>query len=245
VIAAAVLAVLAYQGLVRGSPDSRLGDVAPITAVLLAIAVRGMWSKGGWVGMMTRPVAVVLLLLTLFASVSYGISYGRLGDVDLATLAELRTRIAETRRVYARRPLDIYAAAGATGLDRLARWLNACTAERSRVAVVGFEPQVFVISERGFAGGLSFMYEGWNASERGQRLALARWSHQDVPVVLAVQSEWQAFSRDYPLIRDAIDRRYRRVARSNFGGNKEIAVFVDRASAAVRVDSATGLPCFR
>lgn len=244
-ISAAVLAVLAYQGLVRGSPDSRLGDVAPITAVLLAFATRGMWRTGGWIAILTRPVAVVLLMLTLFASVSYGMSYGRLGDVDLATLTELRTRITETYRLYARRPLDIYAGPGATGLDRLSRWLNACTPEQSRVAIVGFEPQVFVVSERGFAGGLAFIYEGWNASERGERLALTRWSHQDVPVVLAVQSEWQAFSRDYPLIKDMIDRRYRPVGRSKFGGNKEIAVFVQRTSAAVRIDSATRLPCFR
>lgn len=245
VISAAVLAILAYHGLVRGSPDSRLGDVAPITAVILAIAIRAMWDVRGWLSILTRPIALVLLMVTLFASVSYGMSYGRLGDLDLATLAALPTSIMETRRAYARRPLDIYAGPGATGLDRLSRWLNACTAEDSRVAIIGFEPQVFVVSERGVAGGLAFMYEGWNASERGQRLALTRWSHQDVPVVLAVQSEWQAFSRDYPLIRDAIDRRYRPVAQSEFGGNKDIVVFVDRTSAAVRVDSTTRLPCFR
>lgn len=245
VVSTALLGVLAYQGLVRGSPDSRLGDVAPITAVVLAIAVHAMWTVPGGLKLLTRPVAVVLLMVTFLASVSFGISYGRLGDLDLTTLAELRPRIADTRRMYARRPLDIYAGPGATGLDRLSRWLNACTAERSRVAVVGFEPQVFVISERGFAGGLSFMYEGWNASERGQRLALARWSHQDVPVVLAVQSEWAAFSRDYPLIRRTIDRQYRPVARSEFGADKEIAVFVARTSRTVRTDASTGLPCFR
>ena len=85
-------------------------------------------------------------------------------------------------------------------------------AKRARVALIGFEPQVFFLSERGFAGGLAFYDLGWNSSDEDQALVIERWSRQQVPVVLAMDSEWGSFSRDYPAIRGWIDTHYDVVA---------------------------------
>ena len=95
-----------------------------------------------------------------------------------------------------------------------------------------------------FAACLAFAYEGASNSPRNQRLALERWSRQRVPVVIAVASTWEEFSRDYALLRSWIDGHYRLVAQSSFDGNKPLAVYVDTASPTVGTDEATSLPCF-
>jgi hypothetical protein len=66
-----------------------------------------------------------------------------------------------------------------------------------------------------------------------------------VPIVLAMSSEWESFSRDYPSIRAFIDARYEAVQRSAFGGGKELTVLANRASVRVGTHAAMELPCFR
>jgi hypothetical protein len=147
--------------------------------------------------------------------------------------------------LYSTRPLDLYAPPGATGLARLSRWLNECTSDTARVTLIGFEPQVFFLSERGFAGGLAFYDLGWNSAEDDQALVIERWSRQEVPVVLAMDSEWGSFSRDYPAIRGWIDAHYDVVAHSAFAGGKPLTVLASRSHPSVREHQSTGLPCFR
>jgi hypothetical protein len=147
--------------------------------------------------------------------------------------------------LYATRPLDLYAPPGATGLARVSRWLNECTDENARVALIGFEPQVFFISERSFAGGLAFYDLGWNSSDQDQALVIERWSREQVPVVLAMESEWGSFLRDYPAIRGWIDAHYDVVQQSAFDGGKPLTVLTYKSSSSVRTHPATDLPCFR
>ena len=120
----------------------------------------------------------------------------RVGGVGVDGPTNFARRLSGVGGLYATRPLDLYAPPGATGLAGLSRWLNECTSETARVALIGFEPQVFVLSERGFAGGLAFYDLGWNSSEEDQALVIERWSRQEVPVVLAMESEWGSFSRE-------------------------------------------------
>lgn len=245
IFAFAALGVASYHGLVRGSADTRLGDVAAITGVLVAYVASSLWALPGSLRFAGRPIAALVTVVAIVLASWYGKNYGRIWQVELTTVTELRERIAATRSAYARPPLETYAGPGATGLDRLARWLHDCTEEQSRVSVIGFEPQVFVIAERRFAAGLSFMYEGWSSSERNQRLALERWSRERVPAVIAVDATWEEFSRDYPLLRQRIDDRYRVAAKSRFDGNKPLTVFIDASEISDRTDASTGLPCFR
>jgi hypothetical protein len=244
IVSAVLLSLITYQTMVRGSPDSRLGDVAPITALLLAWVVWRAWSSRGWMRPIVASAAVVLLALTIAASASYGQAVRRLGDAGIDGPTNFVRRASGVSVVYGTRPLDLFAPPGIRGLPGLARWLNECTAEHDRVSVVGFEPQLFVLAERGFAGGMAFYDLGWVSSDSDQALALARWSAQEVPVVLALESEWDSFSRDYSRIRAWIDERYVVERRSDFGGGKPVMVLRDRSRAAGSVHPATGLPCF-
>jgi hypothetical protein len=85
----------------------------------------------------------------------------------------------------------------------------------------------------------------WASSESDQALTLERWSRQDVPVALGMETEFDSFSRDYPRVRAFIDARYAIVERSSFGGNKRVIVFARTSAVPTRTDPATNLPCFR
>ena len=169
----------------------------------------------------------------------------RVGGVGVDGPTNFVRRLSGVGALYATRPLDLYAPPGATGLARLSRWLNECTSQTARVALIGFEPQVFFLSERGFAGGLAFYDLGWNSSEEDQALVIERWSRQEVPVVLAMDSEWGSFSRDYPAIRGWIDGHYDVTQQSAFEGGKPLTVLVDKSLPRERTHSPTDLPCFR
>jgi hypothetical protein len=245
VVATAALSIVTYQTLVRASPDSRLGDIAALTAILLAWTLWQTWPLGGWPGRLVRPTMILLLALTLASAGSFGRFTTRLAAVGVDGPTNLVRRLLGVGTLFAARPLDIYSPPGANGLAGLARWLNECTFEDERLALIGFGPQVFVLAERGFAAGLAFYDLGWSSSERDQALALSRWSRQRVPVVLGMEAEWDSFSRDYPRIRSHIDDRYVMVERSAFGGGKPVIVLVERSATPARIHAATGLPCFR
>jgi len=239
----AILAVILYQRLVRESLDSRLGDVAHVEAILLAWVAWQAWKVRTPAAAVLRPVAVIVLVFTLGSAVAFGGSIRRLADAGVAGPATAIRRAADVADRYRQTPLDIYAPPGTTGLPGLSRWLNACTRDSDRIVVVGFEPQIHVVADRSFGGGLAFYDTSWSSSDADQRLVLARWSAQNVPVVLALNSEWNAFSRDYPLVRAFLDERYRVWAESEFGGTKAVKIFV-RADHPAEGRSSDGLPCF-
>ena len=245
VVVAAALSIITYQTLVRASPDSRLGDIVAVTAILLGWLIGSMWSVTGWLRYALRPVAIVLIVLTVASAFSFG-------RVIHATRCGRRQWPDESGEANDGRRHPVWGqtagfvcATWRSGLAGLARWLNECTAEGDRLSIIGFEPQVFFLAERGFAGGLAFYDLGWNSSERDQALTMERWSHQRVPVILAMEIEWGSFSRDYPSVRAWIDERYEVVEHSTFGGNKPLTVLTHRTFPSVRHHASTGLPCFR
>ena len=183
--------------------------------------------------------------VTIVAAMAFGRVIDRLVAAGIDGPAGLVRRVAAVGHRYGSRPLETFAPPDAPGLPRLARWLNTCTAEHSRVAVLGFEPQIMVLAERGFAGGMAFFDVAWFGSDADQRVTLERWSRQDVPAVLAMESEWGSFSRDYALVRAHVDREYHVAQRSSFGGTKDVRVFIKRSASPVGVEHTTGLPCFR
>jgi hypothetical protein len=245
VIPAALLSMVTYQTLVRGSTDSRLGDVTSITAVLVAWTVLQAWRLTGWPGQLAKAAAVVFLSLTVASAAAYGQVMKRLDGAGVDGPTNMVRRVRAQAALYAKRPLDVFAPPGSHGLRGLSRWLNACTIETDRVSVIGFEPEVFFVSERGFAGGLAFYDPGWSTSARDQMIALDRWSRQRVPIVLIMKSAWKSFSHNHPTLRQWLDERYTPVDVSNFGGNKTLVILADKSYVPVRTDAATGLPCYR
>jgi hypothetical protein len=242
-VAAGVMAIIAYQRLVRGSPDSRIGDVAPLTAIIGAYLTTHIWRVRGrwrWISRMTISVAA---LVTACSALGYGRVGTRLEVAGIDGPTNMLRRAHGLYTSYRGRPLDVFAPPDATGLPLLARWLNACTEPEQRVAVIGFEPQLNVWAERGFAGGLAYFNLGWMSDPRDQRIALTRWRGQDVPFALMMAAEADAFPNNYAVVSKWLDERYVAVAQSEFGGNKPVTVYIERGRIAANTHEATGLPC--
>lgn len=243
VLATCAMAIIGYQTLVRGSPDSRLGDVASLTWIAAAcLATLGWKLKGPG----RRPTRIAICLL-LGATAASAVVYGRVpvrlekAGVDGPTSALRRAEQVLAR--YKQHPLEVFAPPDAAGLSTLARWLHECTFPRQRVAVIGFEPEINVWAERGFAGGLAYFHQGWMSDPPDQRIALDRWRTQDAPFVLLMTTEADAFRKDYGNVSSWVADRYTPVQTSTFGGNKEVTVLLNRDAAVRSTHARTNLPC--
>ena len=226
VAATAVMCGIISHTLVRNGPAVRLADVAAATFVLAAwLARRGAGPAGPLFRARLQHMGIVTLLLVTFWSVwtvggasasgGFAARLSRAGVLDGP--AGVWTQLGEVTRGLRTRPIDDWAPPGSTGLRALARYLLDCTAPSDRVLVTWYAPDVFFYAERGFAGGQAFLYGELHASVADQRLTLERMQRQSVPIILARRDRVDFFRRDFPLIYDYVQTRYR-LAESTLGG---------------------------
>jgi len=105
-------------------------------------------------------------------------------------------------------------------------------------------PEIYVMADRGFAGGHQAFMKGFYISQTDQDQMMARLERQSVPFVIMVD-EWAAVLRaDMPRLATFIDTRYRSLAVIEVPETPGVEVFVDKARPSVRVDPETGWPCF-
>ena len=254
VAAAAILCVIISHTLIRGSPDSRLADVAPPTFVLAAWLARRCGDQAGSLfrARLARAGMVSLFLVTFWSVWTFG-GTGTTGGLGarLANAAFLRgpigiwERFDDVTRQLRDRPIDVWAPPGSTGLRALTRYVLDCTAPSDRVLVTWFEPDVFYYAERGFAGAQAFFVRGWQASVANQRLTISRMQRQSVPIVLGRRDQEEEFRLGFPLVYDYVRTRYRLAAESTFGAEQSFLVFVDAQREPDARHADLGLPCFR
>ncbi len=248
VASAAILCYVISHTLVRGSPDSRLPDVAAPTFVLAAWLAHRLADPGGApVRVRFKRAGMVSLFLVTFWSVwAFGetnwqiVKSGALGGP-----AGVWEQFGVVNRGLRGRPIDWWAPPGSTGLRALTRYVLDCTAPSDRVLVTWFSPDVFYYAERGFAGGQVYLHGGYHASVADQGLTIERMQRQSVPIILGRRDLLEAFRLGYPLIYDYVQTTYRLAAESAFGEAQSFLIFVDarRDSDAEHPD--LGLPCYR
>ncbi len=254
VASAAILCLIISHTLVRGSPDSRLGDVAAPTFVLGAwlASRRGETGDSPLRSGLIQASSISLFLITLwsvwvFAGTGMTGGFGgRLGNSGLLSgprgvWEQLRT---VNRRLH-RRPIDEWAEPGSTGLRALTRYIFDCTTPSDRVLVTWFEPGVFFYAERGFVGGQAYLESGWHASPADQRLTLERMRNQSVPIILGRRDREDDFQQGFPLVYDYVQSTYTLAAESEFGGELSFLVSVDPQMEPVREHPVLRLPCYR
>lgn len=258
--AAAVMCLVIDQGLIRGSPDSRLPDVAGPTMVLAAwITVRVVRWPARRTGDGSRTparhrawtvaasmIAAIMWTGTLWSAVTLGETGDRIVASSLpAGPAATVDRIREVTRIVAGRPIDWYAPAGSPGVRSLTRYVLACTRATDRVLAGSFEPQLFFYAERAFAGGQVYLRGGWHSSREDQLLTIARMRRQRVPIAVLSAPTEAAIQRDFPLVYEYVRTHYREAARSTFGGERQYAVLARRDLAPRSIYEPLGLPCYR
>jgi hypothetical protein len=243
---AAVLGFVVVLTLVRGSPDSRLPDVATPIAVLgawiFAHCLRPpvQWRLPARVASIAGVWCVTLVTLWSVSANARVLDYidasrmltGPAGIVDRIGLVTSRLRA---------RPID-NVSADAPGLLGLARYVFECSAPTDRVLVPGFEPQIFFYAERGFAGGRAFLVGHWQDSKADQQRVIERLRRQRVPIVLG-RSDAGLETR-FPLVYDYIRRHYSDAALTS-PTMSGLRVMVDSRIMPTGVHHPLGLPCYR
>jgi len=236
--------------LVRGSPGSRLPDVAAPMAVLAA------WVTGRWLthGAAAAPasrstgrfvVVAIVWLITVWSCASLG-NTGLLQEAATLVLDphSTLTRLETTMRALHSRPIDAWAPPGSTGERALSRYINQCTAPTDRVLAANFLPELNFYGERGFAGGQVYLLVGWHASMTDQELTVARLERERVPVMILDEASQELTWRNFPLVADYVKRHYNAAATSTFGGDRVYVVYVSRELSPTGDYAPLGLPCF-
>jgi hypothetical protein len=241
---AIVMCVVIDQALLRGSPDSRLPDVAGPTMVLAA------WITAAAVQRSSRRAMAAVAVIVWIGTLGSATLLGEMGERIIATgvLAGptvTRDRMREVGRLVSMRPIDFYAPAGSTGVRGLTRYVLECTRPSQRILTGSFEPQIVFYAERAFAGGQVYLKNGWHSAPASQRLTVERMKRQQVPLVLFNASTEEEVRRAFPLVYQYVKDNYRETARSGFGAAVEYAVLVKRDLQPRSVYDPFNLPCYR
>jgi hypothetical protein len=250
-LAIAGMTAVSTPFLVRGNLAVRLGDLGPLTAVLLAVACHeAVRARDGgarrW--RVLRGAALVPVLAGTAMSVwTVGVLHSqlRLGGLDDSWSA-VRARTASVSDELAALPgawLNDDGAA-ASGPVELARYLSRCTTAADRIVMMSYEPEVVPLAGRLFGAGRLSVIPGFGLDERRERSLVARWSRQRVPLALVEFSEFDdPTSQSVPLAREYLMANYTRAGAVSLGGDRTLRVYLHRRWTPVATFGRDRLPC--
>jgi MFS family permease len=247
VSALALMAIPVNLVFLRGSLDSRLPD-AVIPAGLL-----GSWLLGlvgtGWRGLPLAKAAgvVVVVLATAWAVVVAADVREQIRRTNILTgssagwqrAADLWDRLG--RRLPER---DHVPSRYSRALMPFLEYVGRCTSPGDRLMTTGLH-EVYVLTQRGFAGGRSQIISYVHSRDADEERAMARLERQSVPFVLLVTQMEPEFRRRVPRIAAYMDARYRPMARIEVPETEGVDAWVERRRRSTGVDASTGWPCFR
>jgi hypothetical protein len=235
-------------GFIRTPLAARLPDAIVPAAVLGAWLVAASWRVPAgvprvvWASVSTLVVALSVWSVIVMADVrnqlnSAGIlnRRGALSERIDDLRARLRKPMPERNHVPSRNSealMPFYAFAGR------------CTAPSDRLVMTGLSPDVFVLANRGFAGGQMAFRPSFYTSRPDQDRALARLHAQSVPFVIVSLEEEQAFRGAMPRIAAYVDEHYDTLALIRVPDTRGLQLFVERGRRPAGTDRETGWPCF-
>jgi hypothetical protein len=122
-------------------------------------------------------------------------------------------------------------------------YVERCTSPRDRLVMTGLQPDVFVLANRGFAGGQMAYRPAFYASEKDQRKAIARMQAQSVPLVIVALEEESGFRGALPLVAAYVDEHYEPLAKITVPDTRGLQIYIERGRRAASPDTETGWPC--
>lgn len=241
-----ILAVAVNVFFLRSNLAARFGDaVVPIAllAVWTAGAAPPFATPGSRSILALVPVAVLLALIP--CAYAYAELAPELEASRLANPTEVGGQFQTVRAALQQMPPQQWSEELAEGRIRASQYLAMCTDPADRVLVAAYAPEVLVLANRGFAGGQPTVSLGFYVSEAEQRVTLARWQQQSVPIVLAPEGYESEFVTDYPLLAAHVADHYREAGVIALGEGAQFRVLVENTQRMHRIDPRFGLPCFR
>jgi hypothetical protein len=249
--AIAVMAVLVNVGFIRGSLYVWLHDAvvpaALLGAWLLSVAVPSGASRRV-VRVAWNTALGLVVWLTLVATAQVGSLKDRFERTDIQLGVDgvkERVRVLTAALGRSHRESGYAPSSVSAGLLPFFAYLDRCTVSQDRLIVTGLYPDVFVMAERGFAGGqLAFMDPFYTSSIEQER-TLGRMRRESVPFVLVFLGDEEGFRRGFPLVSGYIDQRYVALVDLPIARTRGVRVLVEKARQALRRDDQTHWPCFR
>jgi hypothetical protein len=248
IAAIAVMTVAMNAGFIRTPLTARLPDAAAPAAILgawligVAFDVRATTMRRA-----ALTVAAVVFVLTAKAVSVVGDVPGELNRAGVLNRAgAMSERIDDlSRRLRKTMPQGSHVPSrNSEALLPFYAYVERCTSIRDRLVMTGLQPDVFVLANRGFAGGQMAYRPSFYASEKDQRKAIARMQSQSVPLVIVSLEEEAGFRGALPLVAAYVDTHYEPLAQIPVPDTRGLQIYVERGRAAGSRDAATGWPCF-
>jgi hypothetical protein len=249
VAAIAVMAVVMNLGFIRTPLVARLPDACVPAAML------GAWLIG--LAFDTRPTtarraalgaAAVLFAMTAAAVVVMADVPGELNRAGILNrsgamsdrIADLNARLSKTRPEGNHVP-----SRNSEALLPFFSYLDRCSSSRDRIVMTGLQPDVFVMANRGFAGGQMAFRPSFYDTPADQRKAITRMQSQSVPFVIVALEEEKGFRGSLPLVAEYVDQHYEPLTHIPVSDTRGLQILVEKGRGATGADAATGWPCFR
>ena len=241
----AVLALLVNVGFVRSPAVTRLPDVAVPHTILWAWLLATCWRMAG-----PARLRVWLRAATVAAAVTTGVAVAAAFDLREKLLrtgawlgpGEVVLRLHEMADAF-REPSPEVLPSMAQHLAPFFEYLQACTTVDDRLLFVGYEPQVFVLAGRGFAGGHMMFFGDFHTSPRDQMLTIARLERESVPFVIVPESKLVDFEKARGAEAAYVASHYRLLATLPVEDDR-YGVYVEAARVPSSRHDETGWPCF-
>jgi len=122
-------------------------------------------------------------------------------------------------------------------------FLQRCTPPTDRLLVTGLRPEIYVLANRGFAGGHVSYSPGYYGDVAEQSLTVSRLRQQSVPFLLRLREIEPGLHRELPLVAAYLDEHYAPIAQIDVPETDGIQLSLERGRQARGTDSATGWPC--
>ena len=249
VAAMAVMAIVMNLGFIRTPLMARLPDAIVPAAMLgawligLAFDVRATTFRR-----VALTAAAILLAVTARAVSVVADVPGELNRAGVLNrsgamverIADLSARLARTRPAGSHVP-----SRNSEALMPFYEYLDRCSAPGDRLVMTGLSPDVFVLANRGFAGGQMAFRPAFYATVSDQQKAIARMQAQSVPFVIIALEEESGFRSALPLVAAYVDSHYDALAHIPVADTRGLQILVEQGRRAPGLDAATGWPCFR
>jgi hypothetical protein len=248
VAALAVMAIVMNLGFIRTPLMARLPDAGAPAAMLgawligLAFEVRLLSARRIAIA---ASAAVFLLTARAVAVVADVPSeLNRAGVLNrrgamTERIADLNARLSKTRPAGNHVP-----SRNSEALEPFYDYLDRCSSPRDRIVMTGLSPDVFVLANRGFAGGQMAFRPNFYDTPADQQKAIARMQSQSVPFVIIALEEESGFRGALPLVAAYVDGHYDPLTHIIVPGTRGLQILVERNRRAPGLDAATGWPCF-
>ena len=248
IAAIAVMAVAMNVGFIRTPLSARLPDAGAPAAILGAWLIGAAFdARATTVRRVALTVAAVVFVLSAKAVSVIGDVPGELNRTGVLNRAgamseridDLRDRLRKTMPRGSHVP-----SRNSEALLPFYGFVERCTSPRDRLVMTGLSPDVFVLANRGFAGGQMAYRPAFYASEKDQRKAIARMQSQSVPFVIVSLEEERGFRGALPLVAAYVDARYEPLAQIPVPETRGLQLYVEKGRRSASLDEATGWPCF-